>query len=78
MNAKLRRRLDVSERNTHLNRASVSDEVTTAALMALSNEELERLRVIRDLNGLQMPLVCGDLARVREWRCSPCRRPGHA
>ena len=44
MNAKLRRRLDLLEKNTHLKRASVSDEITAAALTALSDEELEQLR----------------------------------
>lgn len=44
MNAKLRRRLDLLERNSNLKRASVSDEITAAALTALSDEELELLR----------------------------------
>lgn len=48
MNAKLRRRLDLLERNTHLKRSSVSDEITTAALRALSDEDLDLLHSLAD------------------------------
>jgi len=48
MNAKLRRRLDILERNTDLKRASVSDEIAAAALAALSDEDLEQLRSFAD------------------------------
>ncbi len=48
VNAQLRRRLDQLERNTHLKRVSMSEEITAAALTALSDEELEQLRPYAD------------------------------
>jgi hypothetical protein len=44
MNAKLKRRLDVLEKNNYLKRASAIEEIVDAALSALSDEDLERLR----------------------------------
>jgi hypothetical protein len=44
MNAKLKRRLDLLERNTHVNRTTATEAITAAALVALSDEDLERLR----------------------------------
>lgn len=43
MNAKLRRRLDLLEKNTQLNRASMQEEIMAAALSAMSREDLEQL-----------------------------------
>jgi len=48
MNAKLKRRLDLLERNTYLKGATVSDEITAMALTALSDEDLEQLRPFAD------------------------------
>jgi hypothetical protein len=44
MNAKLRRRLDLLEKNTQLSRASVQEEIMAAALSAISDQDLQRLR----------------------------------
>jgi hypothetical protein len=43
MNAKLRRRLDLLEKNTQFNRASMQEEIMAAALSAMSREDLEHL-----------------------------------
>jgi hypothetical protein len=43
MNAKLRRRLDLLEKNTQLNRASMQEEIMAAALSAMTLEDLEQL-----------------------------------
>jgi hypothetical protein len=43
MNAKLRRRLDLLERNTHVNRMTAMEAITAAALSAISDEDLEQL-----------------------------------
>jgi hypothetical protein len=44
MNAKLRRRLDLLEKNTHVNRTTVMEAITAAALRAIGDEDLVRLR----------------------------------
>lgn len=48
MNAKLSRRLDLLERNTQGNRATAEEAITAAALTALSDEDLERLRQVAE------------------------------
>jgi hypothetical protein len=44
MNVKLRRRLDLLEKNTHVKRTTAMETITAAALRAMSDEELKRLR----------------------------------
>ena len=48
MNAKLKRRLDILERNRHATHTTVMEEITRTALAALSDEELELLRHFAD------------------------------
>src|ERR1700731_4619339 len=43
MNAKLRRRLDLLERNTQVNRTTATEAIAAAALSAISDDDLEQL-----------------------------------
>ena len=48
MNAKLRRRLDLLERNTQVNRTTTMEAITAAALSAISDEDLEQLHQVAE------------------------------
>jgi len=43
MNAKLRRRIDLLERNSQVNRTTATEAITAAALSAISDDDLEQL-----------------------------------
>ena len=48
MNAKLRRRLDLLERNTQVNRTTVMEAIKAAALSAVSDGDLEQLHQVAE------------------------------
>ena len=48
MNAKLRKRLDLLEKTTHVNRTTAMEAITAAALSVISDEDLEKLHQVAE------------------------------